>query len=203
MPIPCRVSRSDGRSGENRKVAGEGKSGLRGQTVPDNIRRMRIQGQCHREQTAAARCVLAAVRVKRCGKSAPRQRQRRRHGKPHREQDRIGTARGDRASASFGILSGSGRPGRLLEALGNRRPRGMAVTRVNTFLRAVQNPAYRLADVKLGAPGGSPSGARQISSAKRSNLACLLNGFHGQKNQPGVWKAFSAVRRSEIFSAFV
>jgi hypothetical protein len=35
----------------------------------------------------------AAARVKRCGKSAPRLRQRRRHGKPHREQDRIGTAR--------------------------------------------------------------------------------------------------------------
>ncbi|VXA94817.1 hypothetical protein BOSE127_10049 [Bosea sp. 127] len=32
-----------------------------------------------------------AVRVKRCGKSAPRTRQRGRHGKPHREQNRIGT----------------------------------------------------------------------------------------------------------------
>ena len=31
------------------------------------------------------------VRVKGCGKSAPRPRQRGRHGKPHREQDRIGT----------------------------------------------------------------------------------------------------------------
>ena len=30
--------------------------------------------------------------MKRCGKSAPRVRQRNRHGKPHREQDRIGTA---------------------------------------------------------------------------------------------------------------
>ena len=33
------------------------------------------------------------VRVKRWGKSPPRDRQRKRHGKPHREQDRIGTAR--------------------------------------------------------------------------------------------------------------
>ena len=33
------------------------------------------------------------ARVKRCGKSAPRFRQRKRHGKPHREQDRIGAAR--------------------------------------------------------------------------------------------------------------
>src|SRR5436305_7252378 len=32
------------------------------------------------------------ARVNRCGKSAPRFRQRKRHGKPHREQDRIGTA---------------------------------------------------------------------------------------------------------------
>ena len=63
-----------------------------GQTVPDNVRRGQPQGQCHREQTAAARCVSAAARVKRCGKSAPRFRQRKRHGKPHREQDRIGTA---------------------------------------------------------------------------------------------------------------
>ena len=35
-----------------------GKSGLHGQTVPDNVRRGQPQGQCHREQTAAARCVL-------------------------------------------------------------------------------------------------------------------------------------------------
>ena len=34
------------------------------------------------------------ARVKRCGKSAPRGRQRQRHGKPHREQDQIGMARG-------------------------------------------------------------------------------------------------------------
>ncbi len=35
---------------------------------------------------------LAQVRVKGCGKSAPRRRQRRRQGKPHREQDQIGVA---------------------------------------------------------------------------------------------------------------
>src|SRR2546425_5267761 len=40
-----------------------------------------------------------AARVKRCGKSAPRLRQRRRHGKPHREQDRIGMARPGPAKA--------------------------------------------------------------------------------------------------------
>jgi hypothetical protein len=36
---------------------------------------------------------LAAARLKWCGKSAPRLWQQRRHGKPHREQDQIGTAR--------------------------------------------------------------------------------------------------------------
>ena len=35
---------------------------------------------------------LAGVRVKGCGKSAPRRRQRRWQGKPHREQDQIGVA---------------------------------------------------------------------------------------------------------------
>ena len=71
-----------------------------------------------------------AARVKRCGKSAPRLRQRRRHGKPHREQDRIGTARvSSRKRGNPDRVSAIGRPGRLLEAPGNRRPRGMVVTR--------------------------------------------------------------------------
>ncbi len=37
--------------------------------------------------------VTAKVMVKRWGKSPPRERQRKRHGKPHREQCQIGTAR--------------------------------------------------------------------------------------------------------------
>ena len=57
-----------------------------------NGRRGRPQGKCHREETAGAGRP-AQARVKRCGKSAPRCRQRKRHGKPHREQDRIGAAR--------------------------------------------------------------------------------------------------------------
>ena len=71
-----------------------GKSGLHGNTVPGNARRGRPQGKCHRKQTAppaASARKVAGVRVKGCGKSAPRPRQRGRHGKPHREQDRIGT----------------------------------------------------------------------------------------------------------------
>ena len=48
---------------------------------------------------------LAGVRVKGCGKSAPRTRQRGRHGKPHREQDRIGAARPIPERGRAGLLS--------------------------------------------------------------------------------------------------
>src|ERR1700739_3190999 len=41
---------------------------------------------------ACLRLAGRAARVKWCGKSAPRRRQRRRQGKPHREQDQIGEA---------------------------------------------------------------------------------------------------------------
>ena len=56
------------RSAKGRKAAGGGKSGLHGNTVPDNVRRGRPQGKCHRKQTAC----LAQVRVKGWGKSPPR-----------------------------------------------------------------------------------------------------------------------------------
>ena len=67
--------------------------------------------------------------MKRCGKSAPRVRQRKRHGKPHREQNRIGTAtRAVRASDNTAGRCQARRPGRLLEAMCKYGPRGMAVT---------------------------------------------------------------------------
>ena len=74
-----------------------GKSGLHTDTAPDNVRRGRPQGKRHRKQTAgslAARPSSGKARVKGCGKSAPRGRQRPRHGKPRREQNRIGATRG-------------------------------------------------------------------------------------------------------------
>ena len=64
-----------------------------------------------------------AARVKWCGKSAPRRRQRRRQGKPHREQDQVGAAGG------LGFLRDrrAGLPrrrsGRSREAFGDERPR--------------------------------------------------------------------------------
>jgi len=74
-------------------VAGRGKSGLHGGAVPGNARRGRPQGKCHRKYTAGPpRETARAARVKRCGKSAPRCRRRRRQGKPHREQDQVGAA---------------------------------------------------------------------------------------------------------------
>ena len=83
----------------NRKVAGEESPGSM-----DKRCRITSGGREPRESATEnrppRRVAYAAARVKRCGKSAPRRRQRRRHGKPHREQDRIGTARGfARASA--------------------------------------------------------------------------------------------------------
>ena len=94
-----RASRPGSRGPQRRKAAGRGKSGLHGKTVPDNVRRGRPQGKCHRKQTAPPPGLSdldgrgGGVRVKGWGKSPPRDRQRKRHGKPHREQDRIGTTR--------------------------------------------------------------------------------------------------------------
>jgi hypothetical protein len=65
------------------------------------------------------------ARVKRCGKSAPRTRQRGRQGKPHQEQNRIGATRMPQGIQA--CLQAS-RPGWLLEAVGNDCHRGMAAT---------------------------------------------------------------------------
>src|SRR5271155_674450 len=110
-----------------------GKSGLHGGTVPGNARRGRPQGKCHRKYTAGpSRKTGRAARVKRCGKSAPRRRQRRRQGKPHREQDQVGAA-----GIPFAGMPGGPsrrRSGRSHEALGNGRPRGMAIPAPRTSI---------------------------------------------------------------------
>ena len=72
------------------------------------------------------------ARVKRCGKSAPRPRQRGRQGKPHREQDRIGAAGGAARGQQVRVRRDAGafpprRPGWSREARREARPRGMAV----------------------------------------------------------------------------
>src|SRR5262249_58737505 len=90
--------------------AGGGKSGLQGNRVPANGRGGRPQGKCQRKQTAVtcARESAGAARVKGCGKSAPRYRQRQRQGKPHREQTQIGTAGGANARAGFSAVPPAG-----------------------------------------------------------------------------------------------
>ena len=94
--------------------------------------------------------------MKRCGKSAPRSRRRERHGKPHREQDRIGTAR----EAILGIRV------RIAVRVGCTRRRATGVaeewpSRAKRLLRALQNPAYRLADTIRGL-GGHTAGPPPI-----------------------------------------
>ena len=94
-PLINHASRPDGRCRDDCRFAadetGRGKSGLHGNTVAANGCRGRPQGKCHRKQTAGDGFGRQA-RVKRCGKSAPRDWQQERHGKPHREQDQIGVA---------------------------------------------------------------------------------------------------------------
>jgi hypothetical protein len=91
--------------------------------VPGNAWETRVYGKCHRKHTAAVPWGLslrAEVRVKRCGKSAPRGWQQPWQGKPHSEQDQIGgraAARRPHASAWP--------PGRSQERLGDESPRGM------------------------------------------------------------------------------
>ena len=150
-PMPRRVSRPDGRSGKCRKAAGEESPGSIDircritsgggdprESATENEPPAFACGSCERQ-----------VRVKRCGKSAPRVRQRSRHGKPHREQNRIGTAtRAVRESDNAAGRCQARRPGRLLEAMCKHCPRGMAVTyRLAQAGGALQNPAYRPADI--------------------------------------------------------
>ncbi len=122
-----------------RKPPGGGKSGLHGRTVPGNARRGRPQGQCHRKQTAGG---LTPVRVKGCGKSAPRSRRRERHGKPHREQDRIGAARAEISAQASSAPS----PGLVARGVRQRASQmnGHPPAAAPQGERAGgQNPAYR------------------------------------------------------------
>ena len=138
-----------------------GKSGLHGHTVPDNVRRgrtlrgVKLQGQCHRERTACghpSQEERTQVRVKRCGKSAPRRRQRRRHGKPHREQDRIGTAREQSRDRCPDLAVRVGCFRRRATGVAEEWP-----SRAARKCRALQNPAYRPIDMLRGL-GGKTAG---------------------------------------------
>src|SRR5262245_33230123 len=69
-------------------------------------------------------------------------------------------------------MSGSSRPGRLLKAPGNRRRRGMAVTRAQAL--ALQNPAYRPADALQGGSAENRRAPANFLAAARSRSAIAL-----------------------------
>jgi hypothetical protein len=144
-----------------RKRCGRGKSGLRRavcRITSGTWASKPRDGQCHRKQTARTPRGVR-VRVKRCGKSAPLRRQRRRHGKPHTEQDQIGNESGSNAGTRRpGAAAPKGRPGKppRRAKLAGVRFTGRKF-RVGRYTRAPQqcvaqrngrprqNPAYRSA----------------------------------------------------------
>ena len=138
----CRIA---GVCGPSSKPGG-GKSGLHGDTVAANGRRGRPQGKCHRKQTAFG---SPEVRVKGCGKSAPRGRRRSWQGKPHREQDQIGVAGRARKRGARSVIRPATRVGclrRLAMGAPDEWPsrRDLANTRqAGVGLSSRQNPAYR------------------------------------------------------------
>ena len=93
LPAPHDHRQPAGRPLRTQRWVRGGKSGLHGDAVPDNLRRGSDPRESATESRPPRKARAGGVRVKGCGKSAPRTRQRGRHGKPHREQDRIGTTR--------------------------------------------------------------------------------------------------------------
>jgi hypothetical protein len=154
----------------HRGLLTEARKGVGGRKVrtpqggaPANGRAGKPDGKWHRKHTAFAEPVdvgssgaypsqcaatpkctgSTEVRVKRCGKSAPRRRQRRWQAKPRTEQDQIGwcAAGSHRSQGACNATKRCSRrkratcpkgarlkpPGRSLEPASNRRPRGMIV----------------------------------------------------------------------------
>jgi hypothetical protein len=107
-PTLSHARRSDGRSPVGRRVGrreeSPGSTEARCRVTPgggdsresatETHRRARRSAPSHPASGRAGDGTEWAVRVKWCGKSAPRRRQRRRQGKPHREQDQVGAAGG-------------------------------------------------------------------------------------------------------------
>jgi hypothetical protein len=108
------------------------------------------------------------ARVKRCGKSAPRFRQRRRQGKPHREQDRIGAAGGTSRREPLGVTQGCFRP---VARVGRVRRAAMRVPEEwsSRLSQGGQNPAYRPSGIfRLRAPVGVRGGIGAERHRKRT-----------------------------------
>ena len=108
------------------------------------------------------------ARVKRWGKSPPRFRQRKRHGKPHREQCRIGVKRGGRRRDCLVLID----PGRQLE---RSRQRDAKMNGHRGGLASEQNPAYRSSArepiARRACPDGIPKLVdRKVDNFKRNNV---------------------------------
>ncbi len=112
------------------------------------------------ESKPPARLRASRARVKGCGKSAPRRRQRRWQGKPHRERDQVGAARAPRAGLGRAIGAGwvpaaAARVGR------ERRPvTGVPDEWPSPALGRGQNPAYRPSGVISRVAGAWSAGLR-------------------------------------------
>jgi hypothetical protein len=111
-------------------------------SVPDNVREGGFKAVRRKVPQRRYRCGRkSAVRVKRCGKSAPPGQRCRGQGKPHTEQDQIGSERSSQEDRAC-LLDAPQTPGRSLERRSNASPRGMIVPGPQG---RGQNSAYRSA----------------------------------------------------------
>ena len=142
MPRPTRLCRPTRGGPDGRLAWGtrpRGKSGLREATVPGNTRAGQPDGKRHRNQTTP---MYVGARVKRWGKSPPPDWQQDGHGKPHREQCQIGTARRHPSGWGRGRFSPS-RSGSAARGVGAIRHQEEWSSRVVLRSHLRQNPAYR------------------------------------------------------------
>ena len=125
--------------------------------------------------------LAALVRVKRCGKSAPRPWQQGWHGKPHREQGRIGVAGGSPARDSTAGTFPVPLPGLAARGM----PRGMSQRNGRPNLPACrqdgQNPAYRPSDASSRIPykPNSDDIAPTLQAILRCFYSFCFGGFAG------------------------
>lgn len=125
--------------------------------------------------------LAAPVRVKRCGKSAPRPWQQGWHGKPHREQGRIGVAGGSSVRDSAAGTFPSRHPGWPREACREACPRGMVASSPRHAGGDGQNPAYRPSDALPPFPHKPNSDQTQSPlCALESCFCCLWGGGYNR-----------------------
>ena len=137
-------------------------------TVVANGHRRQLQGKCHRKHTADGP-LRAQAKVKRCGKSAPRRRRRRRQGKPHRLQDQ---AAGRRQGLPSPVLGG---PSRTEPGCERPRSLGRRVGRFPLLRRAAALRGGRASRQRLVQINDRHSPTRRgQNSAYRPTLGLIL-----------------------------